>query len=132
MSEEDGAERRQEVRLNKVLGAVLGAGEEAQRVRIFVINLSQGGLKATHQQPLPLGSHSMQLYLSSKSEPLELQAEVAWQRELPLSGMFEVGFRFVEMSPEDRQRLEDYIQAELAPTETRAPGLSLPWKFSPG
>lgn len=129
MSDND---RRQEVRLNKVLGAVLGTGEGSQRVRIFVINLSRGGLKATHQQPLPLGSHALQLFLSSKDEPLHIQAEVAWQRELPLSGMFEVGFRFADMPEADLERLEAYIQAELAPTESRAPGLSLPWKFSPG
>ncbi len=132
MSDQEGAERRQEVRLNKVLGAVLGSGEEAQRVRIFVINLSRGGLKATYQQPLQVSSHEMQLFLSSKEEPLHIRAEIAWQRELPLSGMYEVGFRFVDMSAADGERLEAFIQAELVPDEVRAPGLSLPWKFSPG
>lgn len=36
-------------------------------------------------------------------------AQVAWIREQPFSGKYEVGIQFVEISPDDAQRLNEYI-----------------------
>lgn len=122
-------ERRRDYRLNKVLGAMLGS----QKVRIFVINISLSGLKATYQQRLPEdGAQSLQLFLNARESPLEIQAEIAWQRELVLSGMFEVGFRFLQMSEADEQRLETFMKSEVRRDESKPASLSLPWKFEPG
>ena len=123
-------ERRREYRLNKVLGAVLGAGEESVRARIFVINISRSGLKATHQTRLPeIDQQELQLFLSAKEPPLLTQAKVAWQKELAVSGMFEIGFQFLDMSDEDAQRLEDFIRKEAQREEGKVVDLSSPWKF---
>lgn len=124
------AERRREYRLNKVLGAVLGAGEESVRARIFVINISRSGLKATHQTRLPeIDQQELQLFLSAKEPPLSMQARVAWQKELAVSGMFEIGFQFLDMTDEDAQRLEDFIRKEAQREEGKVLDLSSPWKF---
>ena len=124
------ADRRREYRLNKVLGAVLGTGEETFRARIFVINISRSGLKATHQVRVPdAGQQDLHLFLSAKDQPLMLQAKVAWQRELAVSGMFEIGFQFVDMSDQDAQRLEDFIRKEAQREEGKPLDLSSPWKF---
>ncbi|MBX3167992.1 MAG: PilZ domain-containing protein [Candidatus Eremiobacteraeota bacterium] len=124
------AERRCEYRLNKVLGAVLGSGEESVRARIFVINISRSGLKATHQTRLPeLDQQELSLFLSAKDQPLVFQARVAWQKELAVSGMFEIGFQFLDMSDADAQRLEDFIRKEAHREEGKVLDLSSPWKF---
>ena len=108
--EASAAERRREYRLNKVLGAVLGCGDESVRARIFVINISRSGLKATHQTRLPdVEQQDLQLFLSAKEPPLLMQAKVAWQKELAVSGMFGIGFQFLDMSDVDAQRLEDQV-----------------------
>lgn len=123
-------ERRREYRLNKVLGAVLGSGEDSLRVRIFVINISRSGLKATNQTRVPeVEQQDLQLFLSAKEPPLQIQAKVAWQRELAVSGMFEIGFQFQDMTDEDAQRLEDFIKKEAHREEGKALDLSSPWKF---
>lgn len=124
-------ERRREYRLNKVLGAVLGTGEDAFRARIFVINISRTGLKATHQVRVPdADSTHLQLFLSSKEPPLEIEARVAWQKELTVSGMFEIGFQFLSMSEDDNLRLEEFMVAETQKVEPSKPlDLSSPWKF---
>lgn len=124
------AERRREYRLNKVLGAVLGTGEESFRARIFVINISRSGLKATHQTRLPeVDQQDLSLFLTAKDPPLVLQAKVAWQKELAVSGMFEIGFQFLDMSDGDAQRLEEFIRKEAHREEGKVLDLSSPWKF---
>ncbi|MFN8606218.1 MAG: PilZ domain-containing protein [Vulcanimicrobiota bacterium] len=124
------SERRREYRLNKVLGAVLGSGDDSLRVRIFVINISRSGLKATHQTRVPeLENQELQLFLSAKEPPLMIQAKVAWQKELAVSGMFEIGFQFLDMSDEDARRLEDFIVKEAKREEGKTLDLSSPWKF---
>ena len=124
------SERRREYRLNKVLGAILGCGEESVRARIFVINISRTGLKATHQTRLPeVDQQRLSLFLTSKDPPLEIQVKVAWQKELAVSGMFEIGFQFLDMSEDDAQRLEDFILREGRREEGKAIDLSSPWKF---
>ncbi len=124
------AERRREYRLNKVLGAVLGTGDDSIRARIFVINISRTGLKATHQTRLPeVDQQDLLLFLTAKDPPLTLQAKVAWQKELAVSGMFEIGFQFIDMSDEDAQRLDDFIRKEAHREEGKVLDLSSPWKF---
>lgn len=130
MKPEGNEERRREFRLNKVLGAVLITGDEAFRARIFVINISRTGLKATHQTPIPdHDGQALQLFLNSKDQPLETQVKVAWQKELALSGMFEIGFQFLTMSEADQERLDDFIITESKPSQASPVDLSSPWKF---
>ena len=124
------AERRREYRLNKVLGAELGTGDETFKARIFVINISKTGLKATNQTRVPEGDEqALRLFLSSKGPPLEIKARVAWQKELTVSGMFEIGFHFLEMSDADQERLEKFILAESKREEVKTLDLASPWSF---
>lgn len=123
-------ERRREYRLNKVLGAVLGSGEESFKARIFVINISRSGLKATHASSLPaLEQQHLQLFLSAKEPPLQIEASIAWQKELAVSGMFEIGFHFLDMSDSDAQRLQNFIVQSARKEEGKVLDLSSPWKF---
>lgn len=124
-------ERRREYRLNRVLGAELIQGQLHTKARLYVINISSTGLKATH--PTPLSTDELQrflLELSPKETPLELQARIAWQRELTLSGLFEVGLEFVELSESNKTRIEDFIEAERSKKEpSKTLDLSSIWKF---
>ena len=124
-------ERRREYRLNRVLGAELRQGEERVKARLYVINISRTGMKATNHFSLTVDEvQEFGLYLAPKEPPLELRAKIAWQRELTLSGMFEIGFEFVDVSPEDSQRLETFIEVERKRVEPQKTlDLTSIWKF---
>lgn len=124
-------ERRREYRLNRVLGAELHQGDETVKARLYVINISRTGMKATNH--FSLSAEQVQafgLHLSPKEPPINLKAKIAWQRELTLSGMFEIGFEFVDLALEDQERLESFIEAErtkVIPQKTL--DLGSIWKF---
>ena len=124
-------ERRREYRLNRVLGAELRHGEELVKARLYVINISRTGMKATNHFALTVDDvQEFGLYLAPKEAPLELKAKIAWQRELTLSGMFEIGFEFVDVSAADSQRLESFIEAERKKAEPpKNLDLTSIWKF---
>jgi c-di-GMP-binding flagellar brake protein YcgR len=128
---ETAPERRREFRLNRVLGAELVQGDQHTKARLYVINISCTGLKATH--PTPLSTEELQrfhLELSTKEPSLELQARIAWQRELKMSGLFEVGLEFVELSEENRSRIELFIETERHKKEpSKTLDLASIWKF---
>ena len=124
-------ERRREYRLNRVLGAELVQGEMHTKARLYVINISSTGLKATH--PTPLSTDELQrflLELSPKEPPLDLKARIAWQRELTMSGLFEVGLEFVELSEENKCHIETFIETERNKKEpSKSLDLASIWKF---
>ena len=130
-SSEPVPERRREYRLNRVLGAELIQGELHTKARLYVINISSTGLKATH--PTPLSTDELQrflLELSPKEPPLDLKARIAWQRELTMSGLFEVGLEFVELSEEHQSQIELFIETERHKKEpTKTLDLASIWKF---
>jgi c-di-GMP-binding flagellar brake protein YcgR len=130
-SSEPVPERRREYRLNRVLGAELVQGEMHTKARLYVINISSTGLKATH--PTPLSTDELQrflLELSPKEPPLDLKARIAWQRELTMSGLFEVGLEFVELSEENKRHIESFIETERNKKEpSKSLDLASIWKF---
>ena len=133
-ADEDGSERRREYRLNRVLGAELNRGEETVKARLYVINISRSGLKATNHFPVASeDTQSLKLYLSTKEPPLAIEAKVAWQKELKVSGMFEIGLAFTHLSEQDYQRLDLFIEAErakLAAPAQKTLDLESIWKFA--
>lgn len=124
-------ERRREYRVNKMLSAEIDDETLSVKARLFVINISRSGFRATNSfalaQDEPL---KIKLTLVAKEPPLETQVTVAWIKELPASGTFDMGFQFTELSEENWLRLTDFIQAELKKVEpAKTLDLSSPWTF---
>lgn len=130
--EENFEERRKAYRLNKVLGATIEHRGEVTQTRLFVIDISMSGFRATSHIPLPEQEElKVSVALSKEEEPLEARARIVWQKELTVSGMFQLGAEFVELPEDQRERLEAFIDRERSstPTTTAKPstGLGRPW-----
>ena len=130
-TEPAGEERRREYRVNKMLSAEIDDDLLSVKARLYVINISRTGFRATNSFELP-GEQSLKLrlWLSPKEEPLEMQVAVAWSKLLPASGTFDMGFQFTDLTEEHWARLTQFIQAELTKTEpAKALDLSSIWTF---
>ncbi len=120
-------EKRREPRLNKVLGAEI----EGSRLRLFVINLSRTGLRATCEKPVGDGEEiELSLTLTPGQEPVRARARLAWRNELKASGTFDHGFELLDLDEEQGTRLEAFLKAELEKQRQSAPvDLKSPWSF---
>lgn len=120
-------EKRREPRLNKVLGAEI----EGSRLRLFVINLSRTGLRATCERPVGEGEEiQLALTLAAGDPPLVARARLAWRKELPASGTFDHGFELLDLDDAQGDRLDAFLQTELE--KQRQPStvdLKSPWSF---
>ena len=107
-------DRRRSYRLNKVLGATLVSGDgTANYTRLFVIDISQTGFRATDHQTLAEGDYQISIALAKDEGPFESGMKVVWVKELTVSGMFQFGCEFVNTTPEQAQRLADFLEREM-------------------
>lgn len=122
-------ERRRYFRLNKVMPAhftVLREGPgsddeppgeasaDAPRERIFVVDISAGGFRATAHRRLPVQSLLKTEVYIEKTRPVTARCRVVWERELSIPDMYEVGFEFTDIEQTEWKRLVDYIVEERA------------------
>ena len=127
---EEVEERRRAYRLNKVLGATLvNESGDSKSTRLFIIDISESGFKATDHQPLGEGSFEISIVLNKGEDPFVSKMEVVWVKELTVSGMFQMGCKFSDTAPEQAQRLKDFIDAEQQKSVTPSKGISIknPW-----
>jgi hypothetical protein len=77
------------------------------------MNASQGGLLLYFSEPLQIGQYIMlKLFLSSDStlSAIETITEVAWTEiHLDEGGAYRTGGRFVDTSPEDVSKMENFL-----------------------
>jgi uncharacterized protein (TIGR02266 family) len=97
-------ERRRHQRVAARFEIRFGAREEAARaLRAFSVNVSPGGLcmkvRKTYEVGMPLRIH-----MDVSGELFDLEAAVAWTRPEV------IGVRFVDVKPEDRDRLQRVLQ----------------------
>lgn len=124
-------ERRRRYRLNKVLGATLtGSDGEANKARLFVIDISATGFRATDHTPHSEAEYFIEIILNKGDEPFKSKMRVVWSKELTVSGMFQMGCEFIETTEEEKDRLEAFIAGERSKLEN-APAkpidLGRPW-----
>lgn len=106
-------ERRVAYRLNKVLGAEIVHGDEHIQARLFVIDISTTGFRATNQFALPAEVDlTVSIVLKTNTEPVRTAARIVWMKELTVSGLFQFGFEFRDLAAEDQQRIEAFIEEE--------------------
>ncbi len=123
-------DRRRAYRLNKVLGATLTSlSGDSQQARLFVIDISLTGFRATDHQPHSEEFYDISVVLERGKEPFSSRMRVVWTKELTVSGMFQMGCEFVDTSAEELAKLEGFIERERGKVETpKAPlDLGRPW-----
>jgi len=126
----EGEDRRQSYRLNKVLGAEIDYEEMSIQARLFVIDISVTGFRATNQFPLPTSCDlKVRIILQAGAPPLETQARIVWSKELPMSGLFQFGFEFQALPEAQLAQLESFIEHEraLANKPAQTVDLGRPW-----
>ena len=108
------AERRRDPRVGaRFEVGFKSAAAAAKAFKTFSVNFSAGGLCLKTQRPHAVGE-VVQLHLRVEGEVFELKGTVQWAR----AGV--VGVRFIDHSPDDRDRLTEVAQAMIdkgAPVE---------------
>jgi uncharacterized protein (TIGR02266 family) len=102
---------RKEARVQKSLSVMFK--DRQSFIKAYTGNISKGGLFIKTERPLKEGEKFLlKMQLPDLSEPMKLDCEVAWTREQSEtekrpSGM---GVKFCEMSKQDSQILNRYVQ----------------------
>lgn len=100
---DDGADRRSQERVPaRVEVHFKEANQAARALRAFSVNVSSGGLCLRTQRRYETGA-TLRLTLNVAGEEYPLAGVVAWVREGA------VGVRFVNLTPEDRSRIEALV-----------------------
>lgn len=123
-------DRRRAYRLNKVLGATLTSlSGESQQARLFVIDISMTGFRATDHQPHTDEFYDISVVLEKGEPPFTSRMRVVWTKELTVSGMFQMGCEFTDTTPEEATRLQAFIAKERDKVEVPKASLDLgrPW-----
>ena len=104
-------ERRQSIRVECELPSryrTLGREQSQKLVEAVVRNISRGGVCIRVDQFVPLQSH-LYFYLAlPHQEAIEIRLIPAWIVELPNLSKYEIGARFVEMTPQQEDVVQNY------------------------
>jgi len=81
--------------------------------KLPVINFSVGGAQFLSAKAFPKGER-VRIYMAgpTQAEPVALDAEVCWCRQIPRRTAYRIGVRFVTSSAKNRERLQE-IEAKL-------------------
>lgn len=83
---------------------------KAQEFWAFTLELSAGGLRFLLPFELERGQRAdMELYLPRLKKVINLEAEARWQQPSLIGGLYETGFEFKNLSPEDRLSLMEFL-----------------------
>jgi len=122
-------ERRQTYRLNKVLGATLTSTDGGSKAtRLFVIDISVTGFRATDHQPPEQEECEISIVLDKGAEPFVSPMRVVWVKELTVSGMYQMGCEFVGPAADQVEKLSSFIERERGQVvESKPVSFGTPW-----
>jgi PilZ domain-containing protein len=113
LAEAEAAERRKAYRLNKVLGATMTSADgDATKTRLFVIDISVSGFRATDHLAPAQEECNISIVLVKDQEPFFSRMRVVWVKELTVSGMYQMGCEFVDVAEEELGKLDSFIERE--------------------
>ncbi len=105
--------RRRNFRLERILVVEMLLGTISQKFGVFTLDLSPTGMRIVHDFPLPEEVVvDFKILLEYDRPPIEVGAKVKWQKESAL-GQFQIGLEFVELKGDAKERLEQFIDANL-------------------
>jgi len=98
-------ERRRNIRVAIEIPVTLTIKDSGSPQRAVTSDLSEGGIAMqSSQRPKKMGPMSIQFTLPGTSHVVKCMGEVAWE-----NAARQIGIRFVDMSPETRDRLKAWI-----------------------
>jgi CheY-like chemotaxis protein len=110
-------ERRRNIRVPIEIPVTLTIKDNAGHQRVVTSDLSEGGIAVqSSQRPKKMGPMSIQFTLPGTSHVVKCMGEVAWEN----AGR-QIGIRFVDMSPETRDRLKAWISNHSPDSERDDP-----------
>ena len=86
------------------------------------VNISEGGLCIITDSPLPIGQVvNLELFLSDvpgnpgqeSSDQDKYDGIVVWSKRSELSNKFEVGVRFINSSPSNKEKIKSFIESHI-------------------
>ena len=104
--EEEVSFKRQYVRLKRDIGIL---SNDIPGYKTVTRDLSLGGAKIEVSKPLPKGKVIKIKMELETGKAVDLNAEVAWVREVEYLKKYEVGLKFVYDNPNQQQEIEKYI-----------------------
>jgi len=78
----------------------------------YTFNTSEGGLMANLPEQLDIGQHlRLKLFLSLGPDinAIDIFSQVVWRDNLEKDGAYRSGVRFVDISPENKNKLETFL-----------------------
>ena len=110
-------ERRRNIRVAIEIPVTLAVKDGAGQQRAVTSDLSEGGIAIqSSQRPKKMGAMSVQFTLPGTSHVVKCMGEIAWEN----AGR-QTGVRFVDMSPETRDRLKAWISNHSPDSEQDDP-----------
>ena len=110
-------ERRRNIRVPIEIPVTLTVNDKAGQQRAVTSDLSEGGIAIqSSQRPKKMGAMSVQFTLPGTSHVVKCMGEIAWEN----AGR-QTGVRFVDMSPETRDRLKAWIRNHSSDSEQDDP-----------
>ena len=111
-------ERRKNLRIHAYRPVRLQSPRGLRLTETLTKDLSVGGLCCISSEPYPVMTEmNLELVLSTGDGPLPLRGKLAWFRMIPHSDQFDLGFSFIELTPQTKRRLSAYLDhlAQQAP-----------------
>ena len=80
-------------------------------------NLGKGGVCFISNEFLSLASRLvLEISLPNLARPIKVISKVAWVRKMPLSDQYQIGSQFLEMTNEDREQVQKYVDKNIPVT----------------
>lgn len=81
-------------------------------------NLSEGGVKFNTDKFISLACRMIvEMTLPTSPKPIRAISKVAWIKKLPLGDDYEIGNQFLDMTKDDKARINDYLRKMVSPVQ---------------
>jgi c-di-GMP-binding flagellar brake protein YcgR len=122
---ENPQDRRQSIRAlfghEKKISAIFSTIQSPQKaIFVQVVNMSHGGIfftfRATRELRLQNGDHIIFKEFREQDLPsfaIQIEAKIVWVLDEPAMEFVGVGSKFINLSPENKEKLEQFIQTCL-------------------
>lgn len=98
-------------------------GGDTSHVRDTLMkDIGGGGIRLLSRDFLPIDSKiKVEFFLTPASEALMAVGKVVWIQKLPYSYQHEVGVQFLDISEENRKRIRQFVEQNIAKVKEIAP-----------
>ena len=92
----------------------LTRGSGAVLVETNVNNISEGGVAFRSNQFIPMSDHLYFQLNIPKQKPIQVKMQPAWISENSRLGQFDIGARFIDLSPDDLRIIRRLVAPKIS------------------